>query len=358
MILAATCGWTGCGKQSPGSLPGVAMQVVAVEARREPVVEALSLVGSVTANEQVEVKAEVDGTVEKILFEEGQKVEPGQLLVQLEEEKLAQAVAEAQATFKLSEANYERSRQLLRDRLISQQEYDQAAATFSLNRATLDLRQRQLKDARIAAPFKGIVGARSVSPGQVISKNTTLTWVVNFDPVKVEFNVPERFLGQLHQNQNIEIRVASYPRQRFTGKVYFIAPYVDTATRTALVKAQIPNPDLRLRPGMFANLDLTLQLRPDATVVPEAALNRVLENDKATLFVVDSNQTAQLRPVEVGVRLAGRVEILKGVEPGEKVIVEGLQKIGPGMKVTLAPPEAQKPYQTSPAKIPADSTGL
>ena len=334
------------------------MQVVAVEARREPVVEGLSLVGSVTANEQLEVKSEVDGNVEKIHFTEGQPVEAGQLLVQLEEEKLALGVAEAEANFKLSQATYERSQRLLKDHLISQQEYDQVAATFAFNRATLDLRRRQLKDTRIVATFRGVVGARSVSPGQVISKNTTLTWIVNYDPVKVEFNVPERFLGQLETGQDIEIGVASYPGRRFKGKVYFIAPYVDTATRTALVKAQIPNPDLRLKPGMFANLDLTLELRPGATVIPEAALSRVLDGNKAMIFVVDSNQTAQLRPVDLGVRMAGRVEVLKGIAPGEQVIVEGLQKIGPGMKVALAPPAASLPYETRSVNIPADSAKL
>jgi membrane fusion protein (multidrug efflux system) len=363
LLFAVVCCGSGCGKAGPSAAAGARsaapmMQVVAVEARSEPVIEGLSLVGSVTANEQVELKSEMDGIVEKIHFVEGQQVEQGQSLVQLEEEKLALAVSEAEANYQLSQATHERSQQLLKDHLISQQEYDQAAATFAFNRATLDLRRRQLKEARIVAPFKGIVGARNVSPGQVISKNTTLTWVVNFDPVKVEFSVPERFLGQLRTGQEIEIGVASYPSKRFAGKVYFVAPYVDMATRTALVKAEIPNADLKLKPGMFANLDLTLQLRQNATVIPESALNRVLENNQANIFIVDSNQTAQLRPIEVGVRLAGRVEVLKGIAPGEKVIVEGLQKIGPGMKVSLAPAEARRPYEPQAVRAPADGTRL
>ena len=130
--------------------------------------------------------------------------------LQLDESKLAATLAEAEANFKLSRANYERSQQLFKDKLISQQEFDQAAATFNVNQASLDLKKRELKDARIYAPFNGVIGARNVSPGQVITKNTTLTYLIDFDPVVVEFNVPERFLSQLHVDQFIEIGVATY----------------------------------------------------------------------------------------------------------------------------------------------------
>ena len=145
-------------------------------------------------------------------------------------------------------------------RLVSRQEFDQAAAVFDVNRAGLELKRQMLKDTRIAAPFAGTTGARMISPGQVIAKNTTLTWLVQMDPVKVEVNVPERFLGQLKLGQEIELSVASLPGRKFRGRVYFIAPQIDTNTRTALVKARLANPKQELRPGMFANLDLA-QLR-------------------------------------------------------------------------------------------------
>jgi membrane fusion protein (multidrug efflux system) len=343
--LAAAFFEAGCSKKAvtgPAQMPPV--QVVVIDAKRQPVSETLSLVGTVTANEMVEMKSETDGIVEEILFEEGQAVQKGHLLIRLDESKLTASQSEAEASFRLSKANYERSQQLFKDKLISQQDYDQAASYSALNQAGLDLKQRQLKDARIYAPFKGLVGARNISPGQVISKNTTLTWLVDCDPVKVEFNVPERFLSQLQVGQGIEIGVATFENRKFQGKVFFISPYVDPSSRTSLVKAQIPNPKLELKPGMFANLDLTLQIRQNAVVIPEVALSQILDGERARVFIVDASQSVQIKEVKLGFRLPGRVEIVSGLEGGEKVIVEGIQKIGPGSKVKLAPPEAAKPY--------------
>jgi len=328
----------------PGGLP--TMQVVAVEARRQPVTESLALVGSIAANEMIELKSEIDGTIQEILFREGQPVEKGQLLIRLDETKLAADVAEFESNFKLGQANFERARQLAQEKLISQSEYDQAAATFDVRQATLNRKLRELKDTRITAPFSGVIGARNVSPGQVIARNTLLTWLVDVDPVKVELNVPERFLGQLRLGQTLDLTVAAFGTNQFHGKVYFIAPAVDANTRTTLVKAEIPNPKLELKPGMFANLELNLQVRENAIVIPENALSQLVEGGGAVVFVVDAASTAQPRKVRLGVRMAGKVEIVEGIETGDRVIVEGLQKIGPGMPVKFAAPEA-KPVATS-----------
>jgi membrane fusion protein (multidrug efflux system) len=220
-----------------------------------------------------------------------------------------------------------------------------------MNEAGLLLKQRESRDARIYAPFEGVVGARNISPGQVIAKNTTLTWLVDLDPVKVEFHVPERFLSQVQIGQTIEFPVAAYFGKKYTGKVFFISPYVDPNDRTALVKAEIANPTHELKPGMFANLDLALQSRENSVVIPEVSLAQILENNKANVYVVDQNQTAQIRTVAVGLRLTGRVEITSGLQGGEKVIVEGFQKIGPGSKVKLAPASAAAPYLPAEDKI-------
>jgi membrane fusion protein (multidrug efflux system) len=321
------------------------VQVVAIEARRQPVSETLPQVGTLMADESVEIKSETDGTVEEISFQEGQLVEKGQLLVKLDESKLAASLGEAEASYKLSQANFERAKQLASEKLISQQEFDQMAATFDVSRATLELKRRQLKDARIYAPFAGAIGARNVSPGQVITKDAVLTWLVDFDPIKAEVNVPERFLSQLQIGQIMQFKVAAHQDREFRGEVYFISPNVDQNSRTALVKARIPNPQLLLKPGMFANVDLTLRVRGSSVVIPEAALSQVLEGDRATIYLVDAHQTAQARNVALGVRLAGWVEIVGGLDGGETVVVEGVQKITPGSKVRFAPAEAAAPYR-------------
>src|SRR5688572_2228527 len=338
---------TGCKKEpaaaggpAGGGMP--AMQVVAVEAKAQPVTESLSLIGTITANEMVEIKPETEGIVQEILFDEGKAVEQGQLLIRLDDTKLAASVAEAESNFKLSTANFERAKQLLKDTLISQQEFDQAAATFDLNRATLELKKRQLKDTRILAPFAGVTGARQVSPGQVITRDAVLTVLVDLDPVKVEVNVPERYLQQLKIGQALEFSVAAFPGQKFKGDVYFVSPQINENLRTALVKARIPNADHKLRGGMFASLDLALQVRESAIVIPEPAL--MSNGDNFSVFVVDAESKAQLRPVQVGIRLSGRAEILKGLNAGDKVVVEGVQKLGPGSLVKLAPAENAAPY--------------
>ncbi|MEO8429635.1 MAG: efflux RND transporter periplasmic adaptor subunit [Verrucomicrobiota bacterium] len=343
-LLGLVC--AGCEKKRNAEPPpGMVTQVVVVEAKRRPISETLALPGNVLANEMVEIKSETDGMVQEINFSEGQRVEKGRLLIRLDESKLAASVAEVDANFKLSQSNHERAQQLLKDKLISQQEFDQVASSFAVNQAGLELKRRQLKDARIYASFSGIVGARNVSPGQVISKNTTLTWLVDLDPIKVEISVPEKFLGQVKIGQNIEFNVTAFPNQKFKGEVYFISPQVDLGTRTALVKALIPNPELQLKPGMFASLDLTLKERDHAIVIPEVAL--INDGDKTSVFIVDKDLNAQLRTVKVDLRLAGQVEITSGLQGGEQIIVEGMQKVRPGGKVKLAPPEAAIPYQTT-----------
>ena len=328
------------------------MKVIAVPAVRQSVEETLALVGTIMANEQVEVKSESEGFVETIAFVEGQPVKKGELLVTLDETRLQAALEEAEASLKLSRQTHERLKELLAARLVSQQEFDQGAARLAADEAAVAGRRRQLKEARVSAPFGGTVGARQVSPGQLVNRSTTLTWLVDLDPVKVEFNVPERFLSQVQTGQFIEVTVAAWPGKRFRGKVFFVAPFVEPVSRTILVKAEIPNGERLLKPGMFANLDLTLQVRENAVVIPEAALSQVLDGDRALVMVVDGVSKVALRPIQVGMRLPGRVEVRQGLEAGEKVVVEGLQKITPGMSVELAPDEDAKPYEMPAVKRP------
>lgn len=332
----------GCRKKdAAGAFAAPPAQVVSAEARRQTISEKLSLVGTLLANESVEIKSETDGVIQEIAFDEGQSVEKGALLLRLDETKFQANASEAASVHKLNEANLERSRQLSRDKLISQQDFDQVSATFESSKATVALRQRELKDARVYAPFKGIAAARNVSPGQVISKNTTLTWLIDLDPVKLELNIPERFVSQLKIGQKLEFTVATHSAKKFLGEVYFIGPQVDVEFRTALVKARVPNPGLALKPGMFANVELILNSKHDAVVIPEAAV--LINADKATVMVVDREQTAQVRPVTLGIRLAGEVEVVSGLQPGERVIIEGLQKVRPGGKVVFAPTPTNEP---------------
>lgn len=341
-LLLVAC--TGCKpKGSVGGPPaGFATQVVAVKVGQEAVTEQLRVVGTVLANETVDLKTEVDGRVIAIHFEEGQPVEDGQLLVELDAGQTSAMLAEAEASQRLAESKWTRASDLLKTRAMSQQESDEARAQFDMTGARVSQMREQLRYLKLKAPFAGIVGARHVSPGQVITKQTVIATLSDLDPVKVEGNVPERFLALAKAGAKIALTIAAFPGETFEGEVYFIAPQIDPVNRTALVKARVPNADLRLKPGMFASADLALRVRDEALVIPEAAL--MPQGDTFAVIVVGADLTAQMRPVKTGIRSAGRVEITDGLQLGETVVVEGWQKTRPGGKVTLAPEEKAAPY--------------
>jgi membrane fusion protein (multidrug efflux system) len=341
-LLASGCKKPGRAAGATSAAGGMAIRVVAVPALKRPVSESVSLVGSVVPNEMIEVRAEADGTVRDIRFKEGERVEKGELLVGLDDTKALGQLAEAEARLKLAQTSFARIQQLYNDHLISQSEFDIATSESAEKAAVVDVKRRELKDTKVIAPFAGITGARLVSPGLVINKSSKLTELVDLDTVKVEVNVPERYLSQLRVGQQIDFKVAAFPKDSFKGEVYFISPQLDSSTRTALIKARIANPDGKLRGGMFANLDLTLQLRDAALVIPEPAI--VNNGDTTLVFALTATNSAVMKPVKIGLRLAGKAEVLGGLVEGEKVVVEGVQKLRPGAPVTPAPAEAAAPY--------------
>jgi membrane fusion protein, multidrug efflux system len=343
-IAAAGCGDGKKGGHGMGAFP---VNVVAAEAKAEPLAEKISLVGTMAANESVEIKSEIDGAVEEIKFEEGQRVEKGELLISVDKSKLEASLAQAEANLHMAETTSKRYETLIATQAVSKQEYDQSRADLAANKATADLMKAQLNDATIEAPFDGVMGARLVSIGQFIAKGTSISSLINDNPMKAEFRVPERYLGRVKEKQQIELSIAAYPNEKFKGEVYFIDPQIDEVTRTALIKALVPNPDGKLRRGMFANLELIVNVRKSAIVIPEIAL--IPQGDNTSVFVIDGESTAQPRPVKVGIRQAGNAEITDGLKAGEKVIIEGFQKVGPGSKVVPKPPQAEGAEKTEEA---------
>ncbi len=349
LIIASIVSLTvlnGCNSKqsnSPTQSQSTAVQAVVVAAKREPVSEILPLIGTILANEMVDIKPETDGIIQEIHYEAGQKVDKGHLLVLLDDSKLAALLAETEANFRLSLATHERSKQLLKENLISQQEFDQVTATYAVNQASLELKRRQLRDTRVLAPFAGVMGARQISPGQVVNRTTTLGSLVDLDTVKVEVEIPERYLSQIAIGQKLTFTVAAYPTNDFPGQVFFIAPQLSETLRTASVQARIANPEHKLRPGMFASLTLTLIVRESAIVIPDPAI--INNGNLSMVFTVAKDDTANLRPIKVGERLAGKAEVVEGLAEGVDVVVEGHQKIAPGSKIKRSNPEKAAIYQ-------------
>ncbi len=342
VALAGLLVLAGCGKPpSPGGGPPADMAVQAVigVAEKRPIEEKLSLVGNFGPKDAIEVRSEIDARITEIGFSEGLVVQPGQLLARLDAGKLEAEVAEARARAAMAAQDFERGKALVARNTISTQQFDQYRSTLDSTHASLRLAEERLSDARLVAPFAGVIGARQVSVGQYLDRGQILTTLVRIDPLTVEFNVPERYVSQVAPGQTIAITTAAWPGETFQGTLYFLSPVLDPRSRTLQVKAYVANADLRLRPGMFANLDLIFRVSDEAIVVPETALS--FRTDQASLVVMNAEGRAEMRMVKVGIRLAGQAEILEGLAAGERVVVEGSQKLGPGTRITIAPESAR-----------------
>ena len=217
----------------------------------------VDLVGNI-ATTTAEIRAPGDGLVQDVGFKEGDHVKKGDLLFRLDARKAEAALKEAEAQFKAAQADLERSQGLLKSRTISEEEHRHAVAAVEVARALLVVRKRDLEDTRIVAPFSGVMGECDIRAGLFVTKGHVLSTLVEVDELKAEFRAPESLLPRLRAGQKVELTVPAYPERRFTGTVSFIAPQVDPATATILVKARVANVENRLRPGMHASIKLEL----------------------------------------------------------------------------------------------------
>lgn len=334
-VMLASVAWTvaGCGGSGgppPGEFP---VEVAVARPEVAPVEDVLPAVGTVEPDERVVLQPEVAGLIEFIGFEEGQRVERGAVLFRLGSAKEEAQLALARAEMELARANLERARTLAGTRAISRQELDQMESMLVAREATFELENRRLAERTVRAPFEGVLGPRTVSVGQHVQAGAALVTLVADGRMKVEFRVPERHLGALDVGKEGRVRVAAFPGRTFDGEVSLIDPEVDAATRTVGVRLLVPNPDGRLRPGMFARVELVLGRREGALVVPESAL--VPSLDQFSVYRVEDSR-ARLTPVTLGVRLPGKVELREGISRDATVVVSGTQKLVDGALVAPA----------------------
>lgn len=307
--------------------------------------ESERFVGSITPRDFVEIKSEMQGIIESIHFEEGQRVEKGDILVQLDKIKLIAQLDQVKADLDQNEIDFQMNSQLFRQSAISEQEFNRTQALLKSSQALFQLRTRQLQDATLSAPFSGIVGERNFSIGQLITPQDIMTHLVALDPIDLEFQLPEKFLNKVSLDQNVEVKVRSWPGEVFNGKVHFIASYVDPNTRTVQIKAMIENRDHKLKPGMFSEIFLEMDRVSGALIIPESAIFRVLNQQDASVFKVDSDGKCEMVSIQMGKRLPGMIRVTGGLSEGDKVLVEGIQKAIPGATVIPAPEESLAPYR-------------
>lgn len=330
----------------PATKP-VVLMVRAVPARAVAWANEVSAVGTLVANESVMLRPEVAGRVSAIHFNEGQAVAAGARLISLDAAEVRAQLEASRADERLALQRSERSSELFSKNFISQQALDDAREAWRKTTARRQEDEARLAKTELKAPFAGIVGLRQISAGAYLRAGDDIARLDKIDAMKLDFRVPETYLGKITRDQPVRVQVDAFPQQPFQGRVYAVETTVDEKTRTVMLRARVPNPRLQLKPGMFARVSLELDNRGGVVVVPEQAINP--RGDKYFLFkVVDGK--AQRVDVTLGARRPGEVEVTRGVAAGDMVITENQPMLQPGMAVSIV---ADKPSAASPAPAPA-----
>lgn len=305
-----------------------ALPVSVVKLSKETLRNQLQVSGTILPNESVNLRSEISGLVTRIAFREGQFVGKGTPLIYLNDDELQAQYQRLQYTQKLFETQENRQKQLLAREAISQEEYDIALNQFNTALSDIKLVEAQLSKTVIRAPFSGILGLRLVSEGSVISTNDLLVSLVNIDPIKIEFSIPERYANQVSVGSPVYFTNEGSTGE-VEGQVYAFEPQVDLATRTLKLRAQSPNKDRRFLPGMFVKIRFILEVTEDALLVPAESIIPELSGYK--VFVVDGDGKAEERVVEIGTRTDTQVQILKGLNEGDLVLTTGVMQVRHGM---------------------------
>jgi membrane fusion protein, multidrug efflux system len=324
--------------------PGFNIPVKAAAARTGTISEEVTAVGTLLANESVMIRPEIAGRVTAIHFSEGQAVAAGARLVSLDASEVQAQLAGSKADERLNAQRAERAEELYKKAFISQQALDDAREAFKKATAKRQEDEARLAKTEVRAPFAGMIGLRQVSAGAYVQTGADIARLDRIDQMKIDFRVPEIYLGQLRRDQPIGVRVDAFPNDKFSGQVYAIESSVDERTRTTLLRGRVPNDGARLRAGMFARVTLELGSNDKAILVPEQAI--VPRGKQNFVFrVIDGK--ARLTEIELGSRTPGDVEVRKGLSTGELVVIDGVLRLQDGAAVTVLP---DKPVVAKDAK--------
>ena len=318
-----------------------------------PVVTETVLLGDITdnytalatarANEAIDVTPRISSVVAAIHFEEGQSVSQGDVLVELDSREIRADLDLAEANLRERRSRYGRLETLAASQVVSEVELEEIQAQLQVAEAQVNSARARLEDTIIRAPFSGEVGLRRVSVGGLVQPNTVITTLDDTAVMKLEFSVPEEYLPVMREGLGIEAAAAAWPDRAFTGKVTSVDSRVDPMTRSLAVLALLPNADRALKPGMFLQVDISRR-RDNVVLAPEAAL--VPRQGRQFVYVVAEGR-AEERQVTLGSRRPGQVEIVAGLEPGEQIVTQGVQRIRDGLPVRMAGTPAGPPSGTS-----------
>lgn len=330
----------------PGGPPGgMQLPVETATVTAQPLTTGLETVGSLRADESVVVRPEIAGRISRIYFTEGGRVAAGQALFTLDGSLAQASLNEAAANLENSRRAANRAGELAKSQLIARSDVDQTRAALGVDQARVASARTTLAKMTLRAPFAGVVGLREVSVGAFVNAGQDLVRLVRLDPIEVDFSVPENALAQLRTGQKVSVAVDAFPDTRFDGQVVAIDPVIDPDSRSAKLRAQIPNPDFRLRPGQFARLQLDTSangsgaVAASALLIPEQALMQ--EGETRYVYTVVAGK-AKKTAIKTGARVPGQVQVLEGLKAGDVVITAGQAKpmMRDGMPVRSLPPQA------------------
>jgi membrane fusion protein (multidrug efflux system) len=299
------------------------LSVTAIVVSSKDFSNAISLSGSIEANENVEIRSEVSGIVEKISFSEGTNVSKGQVLLKVNDIELRAQLSQAITKQKLASENERRAKLLLQKEAISQEEYEIASAEFISLKAQTQLIQAQIAKTTIRAPFSGKIGLRNISPGTYVTPTTLITKLVSSSQVKISFSIPEKYASEIENNAAILFTIPNNP-QKFTAKIYAIEPEIETATRTLKIRAIADNSNGKLLPGTFATIELSLKNIKDAIVIPTEAVVPI-QNGKV-VYIANNGKAKEVK-IETLARTSKDVVVTSGIKSGDTLLTSGVMAL-------------------------------
>lgn len=339
LLLGAIFGWKFYQAQkmaAQASMPPPPATVAAAEVQTETWQPYLEAVGSLVAIQGIQVTTEVAGKVSRIYFESGEPVEAGTLLIELDDSVDQAELEGIIAERRLAQLQYKRRDELLESKTISRSDVDEARLRLENASAQLAAKQALIAKKRITAPFSGWLGIRQVDLGEYLQPGAAIVPLESLDPIYADFSLPERHLDQLSIGQPVEITVQAFPGESFGGQISSMDPGIDPGSRSLRLRATLANPDGRLRPGMFAGVRTLLPQRPAVLTLPQTAITYNPYGD--SVFVIrqgESGASVQRRQVETGGVRNGRVEIVQGLQAGERVVSAGQVKLRNGQPVVV-----------------------
>lgn len=313
----------------PAGMSPIAVMTARVAAR--DFVDRFTALGTATATESIDVTSRISSVITRINFREGQEVTAGQLLVELDSREIRADLALAEASLQQARSQFERSRSLAAEKIISATQIEELEAKMKMADAQVRAAQTRLDHASIRAPFAGTVGLRRISVGDLAGPDTVITTLDDTRTIRLEFSVPETFLGTLRVGMIINASSTVYPGQPFAGTVASIDSRVDPVTRAIKVIATIPNAGRQLKPGMFLTASLE-RARQDVLLVPEEAITP--RQGRQFVYLVQDGRVVE-REVAIGGRAPGLAEVRSGLVAGDEVVTEGTQRLRDGMPVQV-----------------------